>query len=225
MPTPRIPPHVFRFLTELDGNNERSWFEEHKERYLRDVRDPLLAFIAALDAPLTKISPYVVVDPRPVGGSLIRIYRDVRFSKDKRPYKTWAAMRFPHLEGREVPAPGYYLHLEPGRIFMAGGMWHAESQALGRIRDAIVDDPTGWKKASRGRGFELDEGDRLKRAPRGYDPEHPLVEDLKLKGFTTSTSFTRKEVCAPDFSRRFARACKRASPLMEFLSGAVGVPW
>ena len=219
-----ITARTFRFLAELEQHNERSWFEANKERYLGDVRDPLLAFIGALEPRLARISPYLVVDPRPAGGSLLRVHRDTRFSKDKRPYKGWAAMRFPHQEERDA-APGFYLHIEPGHIFAGAGTWRAGSEAIGRVRDAIVADPQGWKRASRGRGRALDDGERLKRPPRGYDPEHPWTEDLKRKSFTTSTTFSQKEVCAADFPSQFTKTCRQAAPLMAFLSDAVGVPW
>jgi uncharacterized protein (TIGR02453 family) len=221
-PNGRIPSGVFRFLGDLDKNNNRDWFNANKQRYIEEVRDPLLEFVDAFAPRLEKISPVLVADSRPNGGSLFRIYRDTRFSRDKRPYKTWVALRFGHIDAREVPTPGFYLHMEPGRSFAAAGMWHTESGALKQIRDAIVADPARWKKLKR-RG--LDAGDALKRAPRGYDPEHPLVEDLKLKGFTLSESFTQKDVCAPDFLNRFTRACKGALPLMEFLADAVDVDW
>ena len=224
MPTNPINPRIFRFLKELESNNNREWFNANKQRYLDEVRDPLLAFVSEFGAVLKKISPNMVADPRPSGGSLFRIYRDTRFAKDKSPYKTYAAMSFRNVKG--VSAPGFYLHLQPGRIFAGAGMWHPPAEALASVRDAIVDQPEEWKRATRGKGRALDDGsERLKRAPRGYDPEHPLVEDLKRKGFMRSETFTQKEVCAPDFIKRFGASCRRSSPLMAFLSNAVGVDW
>lgn len=104
-------------------------------------------------------------------------------------------------------------------------MWHPPSEALQQVREAILESPDRWKRATRGKGRALDDGDRLKRAPRGFDPDHPLVEDLKRKGFTTSQRFSQKQACAPDFLERFARSCRQAGPLMEFLTSAVGLPW
>ncbi len=216
---------TFRFFRELAQNNNREWFNANKDRYIEEVRDPLLGFVEAFGARLEKISTSMFADSRPNGGSLFRIYRDTRFSKDKSPYKTYAGMTFRHVEGREVAAPGFYLHLEPGRVFAAAGMWHAPSDALKQIRDAIVEHPERWKRTTRGRGRALDEGDQLKRAPRGFDPEHPLIADLKRKSFTISSNFTQKEACAPDFLDRFARSSRQAGPLMEFLTRAVGLRW
>jgi uncharacterized protein (TIGR02453 family) len=220
-----ITPRTFRFLAELSRNNDREWFNANKERYLEEVRDPLLGLVAAFAPRLAKISPHMLADPRPVGGALFRIHRDTRFSKDKRPYKTHAGLSFRHVDGRDVHGPVFYLHLEPGMVFAAAGMWHPPSDAVKQVRDAIVAHPERWKRATRGATRALDDGDRLKRAPRGYDPEHPLVEDLKRKGFTTSTRFTEKDACAPDFLSRFAQSCRRATPLMEFLTSAVGLKW
>ena len=221
-----ITPRTFRFLKDLAEHNDREWFNENKPRYVDEVRDPLLAFIEAFEPKLDRISSQFVADSRPNGGSLFRIYRDTRFSKDKNPYKTYAGMSFRHHASRELSAPGFYLHVEPGRIFGASGLWHAPTDALLRVREAIVEHPDRWKKATRGRGRALDEGsDALKRAPRGFDPEHPLVEDLKRRGYTMSENFTRKQACAPDFLSRFAQSCKKSAPLMEFLSEALGVEW
>ena len=144
-----ITPRSFAFLRELAAHNERPWFERNKQRYLDDVRDPLLRFVAAFAPRLAKLSPHFVADPRPVGGSLFRIYRDVRFAKDKSPYKTHAALSFRHVEGRERPAPGFYLHLAPGDVFAGAGLWHAPPEAVKQVRDAIVAKPAAWKKVTR----------------------------------------------------------------------------
>ncbi len=221
-----VTPRTFRFLAELDNHNDREWFNANKQRYIDDVRDPLLRFVEAFAPRLEKISPHMLADPRPSGGSLFRIYRDTRFSKDKRPYKSQAALGFRHVDGKDVQGPVFYLHVEPGNVFGAAGIWHPSSDTLKQVRDAIVENPQDWKRATRGRGRALDEGgERLVRAPRGYDPEHPLVEDLKAKGYVRSTRFTQKDTCASDFPARFAKACRQSSPLMEFLADAVGLDW
>ena len=219
-----VSPRTFRFLRELAEHNERAWFEANKARYLEEVRDPLLRFVAAVGPRLAKLSRHVVADPRPVGGSLFRIHRDVRFSKDKSPYKTHAAMSFRHADGREKPAPGFYLHLAPGDVFAGAGLWHAPSEAVKQVRDAIVARDDAWAKVVR--ACPLADGeDTLKRPPRGYDPEHRFVADLRRQSFTTGVSFTQAEACADDFVGRYAGACRAAVPLMSFLARAVGVPW
>lgn len=226
MPKSQITPAIFRFLKELAAHNDREWFNANKERYVSEVRDPLLRFVEDFGPRLARISKNMLADPRPVGGSLFRIYRDTRFSRDKRPYKTHAGLSFRHRDGRDVHGPVLYLHLEPGTVFMAAGMWHPDADTLRKVRDAIAEHPGRWKRVLASRGVDLDEGhEDLKRPPRGYDPEHPFVEDLKRRSFTSSRTFTQKEACAPDFPARFARACGQKAPLMEFLTHAVGLPW
>jgi len=215
-----VTPELFRFLDELGRHNDRVWFNANKERYLAQVRDPLLALVTAVAPKLRAISPQVVADTRPSGGSLLRIYRDTRFARDKKPYKTNAGLYFGHAAGKDIHAPGYYLHLEPGQVFMAAGIWHPDGDSLRAIRGAIINDPRGWKRAKR-RG--LHGGDPLKRPPRGFDPEHPLIEDLKRTSFTVGVEFTERQACAPDFPVRFVGACRREVPLMRFLAKAVGL--
>jgi uncharacterized protein (TIGR02453 family) len=219
-----ISPELFRFFGELSRHNDREWFEANKARYLGHVRDPLLRFVEAFGPRLARISRHMAADPRPSGGSLFRIYRDTRFSRDKRPYKTHAGLSFRHADGRDVHAPVFYLHLEPGTVFAAAGMWRPPAESVTQVRDAIVAHPERWKRAIRACPLRHDE-DSLKRPPRGYAADHPLVEDLKRQTFITSAPFTEKQACAPDFVDRFAEACRRGVPLMAFLTAAVGLRW
>lgn len=223
-----ISPALFTFLRQLKKNNSREWFLANKKRYESDVRDPLLRFIEDFGPHLHKISPHFVADPRPVGGSMFRIYRDTRFSRDKSPYKTAAAVQFRHEERGDVHAPGFYLHLEPGSVFAGVGMWHPDANALRMVRDTIVESPDKWKKALNNRAFKARyelSGDSLKRPPRGYDPEHPLVEDLKRKDFVAFTQLAEKDVCAADFLGKYAAIARASKSFMEFLTRAVGLPW
>ena len=217
----RVPRELFAFLAELRRHNNRELYNENKDRYLADVRDPALAIVAALAPGLHGISRQISVDPRPSGGSMMRIYRDTRFSRDKTPYKTNVGIHFGLKAPRNFDAPGFYLHLEPGHVFMGAGIWHPQADALRAVREAIVRDPRGWATARRV-GLSHDEAS-LKRPPRGFDPEHPLVEDLKRQSFTTGAEFTQKQACAPDFAARYVAACRRAAPLMRFLARAMGV--
>jgi len=216
-----IPPSVFAFLRELARNNDRVWFNANKERYVAEMRDPLLAFIAGFAPRLARLNRRLVADPSPNGGSLFRIYRDTRFARDKSPYKTHAGIYFGRAEGRDSPAPGFYLHVAPGDVFMGAGIWRPDPEVLKQVRDAIVAEPARWKRV---RG-ELDDGEALSRPPRGYDAEHPLVEDLKRKQFTVSHPFGEKDASKPGFSERYAAACRRAVPLLQFLTEAVGCDW
>ena len=218
-------PELFRFLRQLRRNNTREWFERNKPRYLEQVREPLLRFIADFALGLRRISPHLVADPRPVGGSMFRIYRDTRFSRNKDPYKTHAAAQFRHRMAKDVHAPGFYLHLGSDGVFMGGGIWRPDGDAVESIRRAIVDRPGEWKRIARGKPFREGtlklQGDSLKRPPRGFDPDHPLVEDLKRKDFITICELGEGAACAPDFFQRFTRSCRSAAPFLRFLAGAL----
>ena len=224
MTSPRIPSEVFRFFGELARENKREWFEANKARYVAEVRDPLLRFVEAFAPKRARVSKHMMADPRPSGGSLFRIYRDTRFSGDKTPYKTHTGLSFRHAAGRDVHAPVFYLHLQPGTVFAAAGLWRPPAEAVKQVRDAIVTRPDRWKRAVRACPLRHDE-DSLKRPPRGYPADHPLVDDLRRQTFITSTPFTERQACASDFLDRFADACRRGTPLMEFLTGAMGLRW
>jgi uncharacterized protein (TIGR02453 family) len=234
MPTRRrsspahVTPELFRFLRALRRNNNRQWFERNKQHYLSVVREPLQDFVEAFGPRLEKISPHLVADPRASGGSLFRIYRDTRFSKDKTPYKTHAGIQFRHALGKDVHAPGFYLHLEPGNVFAAAGVWHPDSASLRAIRTAIIAHPERWNRALKDprfkRTFRLD-GRRLTRPPRGFPTDHPLIEDLKRQDFVAVADLSEGEACAPDFLDKFATRCARSNPFMRFLTIAVGLRW
>ncbi|MEM1202587.1 MAG: DUF2461 domain-containing protein [Acidobacteriota bacterium] len=221
-------PALFTFLTDLAENNDRDWFKANKARYEEEVQEPAFAFISAFGPHLKKISPNFLAIPRSTKGSLFRIHRDTRFSKDKRPYKTHTGVHFRHAQSGDVHAPGYYLHLEPEGCFMGLGIWHPDSPSLRKIRDAIVDDPAAWKRAKNAKAFrdtfEL-LGDSLKNAPRGFDKEHPLVDDLKRKDFLGGCDLTEDDILADDFVDRFTERCRAGSSLMRFLCKAVDVPY
>lgn len=218
-------PALFRFLRELKANNDREWFAANKERYEADVRGPALDFVSDMAPHLERISPHFVADPRPAGRSLFRIHRDTRFSRDKSPYKTYVGIQFRHELARDAHAPSFYLHLEPKGVFVGAGTWRPDAPALAKIREAIAADPKAWRSGKRvGGGFEL-AGDSLKRAPAGYDPEHPLIDDLKRKDFICFATLSEKDVCAPAFVDEFARMCREASPLVRFLCRALAAPY
>ncbi len=228
IPYPRNPfrPALFTFLKELERNNNREWFKANKGRYEDLIKEPALEFIAGFAPHLRRISPHFQAIPKASGGSLFRIHKDVRFSKDKSPYKTSVGIQFRHQQGRDAHAPGFYLHIERGGVFVGSGMWRPDGPALKKIRDHLVADSRGWKKAVSGKpflsGWSL-EGEALKRPPRGYDPEHPLVEDLKRKDFIAVSRLTQKALLAPDFPRHFVHLCRQGAPLTRYLCDAVGV--
>ncbi len=216
-----IGPEFFEFLRELADNNNRDWFAGNKDRYQSAVRDPMLHLISDFSDQLKTISRHFVADPRPSGGSLFRIYRDVRFSKNKTPYKTHAAAQFRHKKGKNVHATGFYLSLAPDQVHAGAGIWHPDSASLKTIREALVARPRAWKNAISGdrfkRVFKL-EGDSLKRGPKDFDPTHPLIEDLKRKDFVAMAHFEEADALADDFLERFTECCRIAAPFVRYLT-------
>lgn len=221
-------PATFAFLTELAANNNREWFRANKSRYDGDVKEPALGFISDFAPHLARISTRFRADPRANGGSLFRIYRDTRFSKDKRPYKTHTGLHFRHEAAKNAYAPGFYLHLQPGGVFAGVGIWRPGGDALRDIREAIHEDPDAWLRASRDKrfraSFELS-GDSLIRAPRGFGIDHPLIEDLRRKDFIGVAHLSESTVLSTDFLTRFAALCSDAAPFQRWLCGAIGVPF
>jgi uncharacterized protein (TIGR02453 family) len=228
MPPSHFTPELFRFLRQLKRSNDREWFNRNKQRYIDEVRDPMLQFIEDFAPRLQTISTQLVADPSPVGGSMFRIHRDVRFSRDKSPYKTAATARFQHQRAKDVHAPGFYLHLGIDGVYAGTGIWHPDGKSLTRIRKAIAGNPEAWKRVLSHRTFKRLHrlgGESLQRAPKGYDPDHPLIEDLKRKDYVSFSEFDEKAACSPDFIDRYTRACKAAAPFVEFLTLAVGLRW
>ncbi len=217
-------PQLFTFLRQLAANNNREWFKANQERYRADVQEPLLHFVADFSGPLRSIAPFLLADPRPQGGSLFRIYRDVRFAADKSPYKTFAGVQFRHRDSRDPHSPCFYLHLEPDNVFAAAGVWHPDRAALDMIRAAIIEHPKRWSQVVSDpvltRRHALS-GDSLRRPPRGVRPDHPLIEDLKRKDFVTVATFSEKQACSAGFLEEFAATCRDARRFVGFLSQAL----
>jgi uncharacterized protein (TIGR02453 family) len=224
-----FPKEFFAFFRELKASNERAWFEANKTRFKETVQGPMSEFIAAMAPHLAQLSKEFVADPRPNGGSMFRIYRDVRFSKDKRPYKEHAACQFRHRLGRDVHAPGFYVHLAPDEVFFGGGMWMPDADALLKIRERIAARPTEWKKVVGNRNFAKTfggiEGEQLSRPPRGFDPAHPFIEDIRRKSFVAGVESTAKASQSKEFVSEVAAAFKTLSPLVAFLCVALSVPF
>jgi uncharacterized protein (TIGR02453 family) len=218
-------PDLFRFLRDLADNNDRAWFTANKDRYEESVRQPALDFITDFARPLAKISPHFEADSRTVGGSLFRIQRDTRFAKDKTPYKLNTGMQFRHHQAKDIHAPGFYIHLEPGRCFFGAGAYRPATATAYAIRERIVSEPQAWTRATRGKRFaELFEltGDSLVRPPRGFDSEHRLIDDLKRKDFIATTPLTQGQVTSNELLALVEDLCRRTLPAMRFLCAAVG---
>ncbi len=223
-----FPSELFKFLRDLAKHNDRDWFAENKQRYEEDCLAPSLAFIEAMQPSIRKLSPYLTAIPKRVGGSLMRIYRDTRFSKNKAPYKTNIGIHFRHEIGGDVHAPGLYLHLEPAACFIGVGIWMPPNESLAMIRQLIDEDPRYWKKSRDEKKFatrfKLD-SESLKTAPRGYDPSHPMIDDLRRKSFAGLAPISEKELASPQSLTSVAEAFKEAKPFMKFLCDALNQPF
>ncbi len=215
---------TFTFLAALAQNNERAWFEPHRQEYEDLVRSPALDFISDMSDEMPAISRHFLAQPSKVGGSLMRIQRDTRFSKDKTPYKTNIGIQFRHEVGKDVHAPGYYLHIAPGECFVGIGLWHPEADALFKIREAIAQKGDEWLVARDAPAFRKHyslEGDTLANAPRGFAKDHPLVADLKRKDFIGMAKLSEAEVTSGTLRAQVVIRFRDAAPYMRFLCKAL----
>ncbi len=226
--TPRLGPELFAFLNDLASNNERPWFHANKARYDEAVKEPALEFIQSFGPRLQSISPRFEANAKPVGGSLFRIQRDTRFSKDKTPYKENTGIHFRHERAKDAHAPGFYLHLQPRNCFFGVGLWHPETKVAYQIREHISDNRKAWTTIMSSPPFTTGlalGGDSLKRPPKGFDPDDELIVDLKRKDFIATTTLTQKQITAASFIDTFEEMCQETAPFMRFLCDAVDVPF
>ena len=226
MAAPSFSPALFSFLEELAEHNERVWFKANRRRYDDCVQEPALAFVTDFAPHLRRITPHMTAEARPLGGSLFRIQRDTRFSRDKTPYKTNVGISFRHEQAADVHAPGYYLHLAPDSVFAGAGIWRPDTQTSNKIREAIVANPRGWRAATIGNDafvarFEGVHGDQLKRVPSSFDPDHEFGDDLRRKGWVASIELDREIATTPGFLDVYTGICEDAAPMMRFLCRAL----
>ncbi len=229
--------HTFRFLRALARHNERAWFHAHKADYEQHLRQPFLRLIADLQGSLATISPHFRADPRPVGGSLFRIQRDTRFANDKTPYKTWASARLYHeriklaapdqtlqRHGPGIDAPSFYLRIAADGCFLGGGFWQPETATLRRIREFMVANPESWKRAAHTPAFRRRfafHGESLRRPPRGYPADHPLLADLMRKSFAASMPLDADTVTGPRLLTTIGSGLRGCAPLVDYLCAAM----
>ena len=219
---------TLKFLVELRANNRRDWFQENKHRYESLVLDPALQFIDSMYDPLAELAPHFTAVAKRSGGSLMRVYRDTRFSKDKTPYKTNIGIQFRHELGRDAHAPGYYLHIEPEESFIGAGLWRPPSEPLRQIRERIALKSGEWQRAIGDQtfadAFRLG-GESLVRPPRGFDKDHALLDDIKRKDFIAVREILPADVTRAGFREELVQSIKAAEPLMRFLCKAVNAPF
>lgn len=224
-----FPKDFFGFFRELAASNDRAWFEANKSRFKESVQAPMSEFIAAMAPRLARISKQFIADPRPHGGSMFRIHRDVRFSKDKRPYKEHGACQFRHRLGRDVHAPGFYVHLGPSDVFVGAGLWMPDAEALLKVRTAIANKQAAWKRIVRDsrfvKTFGAVEGEQLRRPPRGFDPLHPFIDDIRRKSFVVGCESSERAARSARFADDAGESFALARPFMSFLCSALAVPF
>jgi len=217
-----FPKEGIAFLKQLKSNNNREWFKSHKSEYEDFVKLPMQSFIASLKPKIAKIAPEIDVNPKK---SMFRIYRDTRFSKNKQPYKTHVAAVF-HLRGNWQKSAGYYVHIEPGGIYVGGGIYMPDSEQMKKIRRAIADNPKEFLaivgSASFSKKFGTLEGEKLQRVPLGFPKDHMMAEWLKYKSFYTGVEWEEKECYTPKFIDKVVGVYKDLLPLVRFLNSALG---
>ena len=216
---------TFRFLRGLARNNNKAWFAAHKAQYEEQVRQPFQRLLGDLQPELAKVSPHFRADPKPVGGSLFRIHRDTRFSGDKAPYKPWQGARLFHERGRQVPAPSFYLHLQPGACFVGAGLWHPEPETQRRVRQFIFDNPGAWKAAAHApkfrRRFDFEAEEMLARPPRGFPAEFEFIDDLKHKNFVFWRDLDDAAITGPRLLPAIAADLVALGPFVDYLCAAL----
>ena len=216
---------TLNFLRELQRNNNRDWFETHKERY-REAHADFLRMTEVLLAGISSIDEGVRQSHLQVARCVMRIYRDVRFSADKRPYKE-NFFCFMNRGGRKSPYAGYYFQLSPGGSFLGGGVYMPDSGPLKAIREAIGSDPEVWMEVVENAGLRaaFPEGVKspsvLKRPPKGWKGDHPAIKYLKYKGFFTQRMLTDKEVTSEGFVDLAMESLRTVQPLVQFLNSAI----
>lgn len=223
-----FPKQTLQFLKTLKRNNDREWFQKNKSRYESAFLEPSLAFIEAMEKPLQKVSPCFQAIAKKQGGSLMRIYKDIRFAKDKTPYKTNLGIHFRHEAGCSVHAPGFYLHIEPGDCFVGAGIWRPDKQPLLQIRRAISETPADWKKAHHSKSFRSTfvlSGESLKRPPAGFEKDDPMVEDLKRKDFIGVCKLDENEITDRKFLQEVTKKFRAATSMMRFLCQSLELPF
>ena len=224
-------PGAARFFRSLARHNDRAWFERHRARWEVEVRDPLRALVEEMDVRLARLAPEMVGDPK---RSIFRLHRDVRFSADKAPFKTYAAAQFYHRDagrgaGTDAAGAGaaFYLHVGDRDSLVAGGLWTPARPALDAVRAAIADDPGGFEAIVTAPSFcrrfgTLEEEEMLKRMPRGYDETHPAARWLRYRSFTGWRPLTAAEVESPRLAQTLERDFTALLPLVRWLNAAIG---
>jgi uncharacterized protein (TIGR02453 family) len=219
----------FRFLRGIARHNERAWFLDHKADYEAHVRGPFMQLLLDLQPGLAQVSGHFRADPRPSGGSLFRLHRDTRFARDKTPYKRWQGARLFHARAREVAAPSFYIHLEPGACFVGAGLWHPEPATQRRVRQFIVDNPGSWETAAHApafrRRYDLESSDTLVRPPRGFPADFRFIDDLRRSNFVAVRALDDSAMTGPRLRQTLEKDLQGLGPFVDYLCAALDLEY
>ena len=225
-------PATLSFFRGLARNNAKPWFEAHRADYEQAVVAPIRALIDEMDVRLARFAPEITGHPK---RSMFRIYRDIRFSKDKSPYKTNAGCWFWHRDAdprvgdnAEGGGAGFYFHLQPGSSFTGAGIWMPPRPLLAKLRDAIAEDPRGFERVVKHPGFVrrfggLDDDHTLKRMPRGFAETHPAARWLKYQSFVAGRALSDNQVTSPRLAALLQEDFSKLLPLVRWLNGTLGL--
>lgn len=217
-----FPRECIEFLRQLKKNNTREWFNKHKMEYEDFVKLPMQSFIATLRGQMVKFAPEIVADPK---RSMFRIYRDIRFSRNKVPYKTHVAAVF-HLRGKWQNSAGYYVHIEPGSVYAGGGIYLPNSKQLKKIRTAIIERAKEFLEIVESgtfvKKFKNIEGEKLKRLPQGFPSDHWMAEWLKYKSLYAGVEWDEEVCYTPKFVDKVVQVYKDLLPFVRFLNRGLG---
>jgi|WetSurMetagenome_2_1015567.scaffolds.fasta_scaffold27721_2 uncharacterized protein (TIGR02453 family) len=217
-----FPKEGIEFFKKLKRNNNREWFEKHREEFETSIKAPMQSFIVALQIYFSRFAPEFDLNPK---RSIFRIYRDIRFSKDKTPYKTHIAAHFV-LRGKPKGfiGSGYYIEIAPGGSYVGGGIYIPESDQLKKIRKAIAGRRKEFLSIVENRRFKKIFApfgwQKLKRIPKGYEENHPMAEWLKCKQFFVGVSFPESQCYKASFVKEAAGICEELTPLVQFLNSS-----
>lgn len=219
----KVSQTTFKFLKDLAINNNREWFNQHKESHYEKERGLFIDFAEKIRDGLADMDTHIPRD-LPAAKFVYRIYRDIRFSKDKTPYKGYFSAAY-SSQGRTTDIPGYYLHIQPGNSFMTAGLWHPEKEKLTAIRQEIDYNSEHFRAIIRNTDFKkhltLDQEDKLKRAPAGYAIDDPNIELLRLKSFTATAALADDELMREDADKLVLERCQLMQPFLQFLHEAL----
>ena len=228
MPFDGFGPGALRFLQDLTFNNDREWFAANRDRYETEIRGPAQSFIVSLGVLLSEEFPSVIFDTRLNGsGSLMRIYRDIRFSPDKRPLKENVGIIFPLKPGKKVEVPIFYFHIEAGRSFFYGGQHVFSPEVLESFRQAVDDDRTGAALQAilsdlALKGLRAMEEPAYKRVPRSHAADHPRADLLRQAALGVGIDFRPENLERADLAVRCFDAAVAMKPLMDWLAAVNG---